>query len=520
MTNVPLVERPARGIERREPSLRVVERARVRREMTRVALARASGAARRASRVARAREGTRTVVRAAGRERERDASLDADARRARLEGLEYARRASEPSAFEERGFGDAGAVEALTRAMRTQWTHGFACTPTGFPRCTHGFGEILAGMQPAACDMILREVLGEATSVMDPFAGGGTTLVCAQTLGLRAVGTDVSPLACFVSAHRCWRPSEETVMVMLASAGVARDIAKASTEEGGESEDESEGDAGVPRAWRRIRDALRASTASAGDARVTEALWFCMSVALQRTQKSQNKARFRKSKGKRSGGQRNEDNADIFYKVVEEYADRLRQFREECALNDPQAPEAEIHNVDVRKFRLADDAKVDAVLTSCPYPAVYDYLSFARKVRAGSGAVVSTSASATMDGPTSFYINTVVPGDRNWPKEWMEGEIGSRRALRADPHAFRAAWQREQEEWLEVVAHSLKPRGKACIMVGDGANIDTRASIVAAAEKFGLRALAGCTMKLTTTTESGTVYNQARTEHLILFEKP
>lgn len=488
--------------------------------MTRGAVARAGGAVARASGVARARTGSRTVACAAGRARVVDASLGARARSERLAGLEYARRASEPSAFEERGFGDADAAEALTRAMRVQWTHGFASAPTGFPRCTHGFGEILAGMQPAACDMILREVLSEATSVMDPFAGGGTTLVCAQTLGMRAVGTDVSPLACFVSAHRCWRPSEETVEMMLMRAKAARDVAKASTEEVGEIESEGEGDAGVPRAWRRIRDALRASDASAGDARVAEALWFCMSVALQRTQKSQNKARARKSKGKKSGSHRSEDNADTFLKVVEEYADRLRQFREECALNEPQAPEAEIYNVDVRKFRLADEKRVDAVLTSCPYPAVYDYLSFARKVRAGSGAVVSTSTSATDDGPTSSYVRTVVPGDRNWPKEWMEGEIGSRRALRADPHAFRAAWQREQEEWLEVVAHSLNPHGRACIMVGDGANIDTRASIVAAAEKFGLRALAGCTMKLTTTTESGAVYNQARTEHLILFEKP
>ena len=485
-----------------------------------MALARARGLDARA--LARTRTRTRNVARVIGGG-PRGGSNDADGRARRddvdEETLTYVRKASTASSFEERAFGDDVIGEKLLRAMRVQWTHGFASTPSGFPRCTHGFGEILAGMQPAACDLILRDVLSGSTSVLDPFAGGGTTLVCAATLGMRAVGTDVSPLACFVSAHRCWRPDETTIDEMVHRASAARDLAKSAEEQSVESDAEEAGDGGVPRAWRRIRDALRASNGGVSGGRVDESLWFCMSVALQRTQKSQSKARPRKGKGKRSGGSRGgEDNAYIFYKVVEEYADRLRQFRAMCSTCDPQAPDAEIHNIDVRRFKLADEAKVDAVLTSCPYPAVYDYLSFARKVRAGSGAVVSTS-SPRSQGPTSSYVNTVVPGDRNWPKEWMEGEIGSRRALRSDPYAFRDAWQREQEEWLEVVAHSLKPRGRACIMVGDGANIDTRASMVSAAEKFGLKTLAGATMKLTTTTESGNVYNQARTEHLIIFEK-
>jgi hypothetical protein len=271
------------------------------------------------------------------------------------------------------------------------------------------------------------------------------------------------------------------------------------------------GDAGVPKTWRPIRDALASyltSDAFTGDERVAEALWFCMSVALQRIQKSSNK---RRPKGRRKGGNSKgsgdfvADNADGFHALVLEYANRVREFQRECASQDPIAPPAKIHNMDVRKFKLAADEKVDAVLTSCPYPAVYDYLSFARKVRAGSGAVVvgassaserisaASSSPASVDTPTSVYKNTTVPGDRNWP---------------------------EQEAWIAVVADSLRPGGRAAIMVGDGANINTRRSLVAAASKCALRELAGATMKLTAVAADGrTVYNQARTEHLILFEK-
>ena len=444
---------------------------------------------------------------------------------------EYLARASTPSdRFQESSWGDAALAESCLRAMRVQWTHGYSSTPTGFPRCTHGFGEILAGMQPAAADVVLRECFDSTTkSVLDPFMGGGTTLVAGQTLGWRAHGVDVSPLACFVSANRNWRADEASVeaMVETAARAVASMGARAAEVEGESDgvavavdatvgEEAGEGDAGVPRPWLPIRRAVREATVDAPP-RIAEALWFCMSVALQRTQKSQNKRR-PKGRGKknRGGGDAASANAEAFSKVVDEYAVRLREFKRACDRNDPPAPLASIHNVDIRKFALAKDERVDCVLTSPPYPAVYDYLSFARKVRAGSGAVVSSSS---VDGPTSSYVNTVVPGDRNWPKEWLEGEIGSRRALRSDPHAFKDVWQREQEDWLRVVADSLVPGGRAAVMVGDGANINTRTSLAAAAGLFNLRDVAGCTMKLTATMSDGAVYNQARTEHLIIFEK-
>ena len=450
---------------------------------------------------------------------------------------EYVRRASTPSDFEEHSWGDDPKIaETCLRAMRIQWTHGFTSTPKGFARATHGFGEILAGMQPAACEAIFDAFEAPVTSVLDPFMGGGTTLIVGQSLGCRAIGVDVSPLACFVSANRNWRASTDALESTAASARLAMvDVSSSSKSE--ECEDNDDGDAvvAVPRPWRPVRNALSAYVESERFAsevdeahrdRVVEALWFCLSVALQRTQKSQNKRRPRKGGKRRNNNDGNggDKNVEVFLKIVDEYVQRVREFQAICDAAPNVAPPAQIYNVDVRKFKLGDDEKVDAVLTSCPYPAVYDYLSFARKVRAGSGAVVkksTTSSSSSSLNATSAYVDVVVPGDRNWPKTWMEGEIGSRKALRSNPYEFAAVWQREQEDWLAVVADSLRSGGRAAVMVGDGANIDTRKSIVDAATKFGLLELGGATMKLTATMADGqTVYNQARTEHLIVFQKP
>jgi hypothetical protein len=211
---------------------------------------------------------------------------------------------------------------------------------------------------------------------------------------------------------------------------------------------------------------------------------------------------------------------------------------------DPETPRATIFNADVRDVRL--DKKVDAVLTSPPYPGVYDYLSFARKVRAGSGNATTISRSSVGTPPTEpliveasdstanaevldgssivpgseGYFRVAVPEDRAWPKAWTTGEIGARKTLRGDPHAFKAVWQAEQQAWLAVVAASLKPGGRAAVMVGDGANIDTRASVLAAGEACGLVGVATVTMALTHEMEDGRVWNAARKEHLVLLTKP
>ena len=98
-------------------------------------------------------------------------------------------------------------------------------------------------------------------------------------------------------------------------------------------EEAGEGDAGVPRPWLPIRRAVREVTVD-GPPRIAEALWFCMSVALQRTQKSQNKRR-PKGRGKKNRGVGGRNaasaNAEAFSKVVDEYATHVFVSLRRCA---------------------------------------------------------------------------------------------------------------------------------------------------------------------------------------------
>jgi len=514
----------------------------------------------------------------------------------------YLEIASRPSRFQESQWGPEDVCVVLLEAMRVQWNHGYPSTPRGYPRTTHGFHEYPAGMQAAAADRILDVLPGN--SLLDPFAGGGTSLVVGMSKGRETFGVDVSPLAAFVATHRTWRPAPgaetATFEWMRATAQAASDgldaAAVASREEESSanlpglepetSESASEenpeprgksgakGGGGVPRAWRAIRRSLRtalespnADTAAPpppglGGTTPAQALWFCLSVALQRSQKGRGKRRKRGYKNQRrkaraetesaikeqSATEAESDAAALFRKCVDEYCDRVNEL---CAFVPVGTPPPVIVNGDVRNLPeasrrdLPEDSSIAAALTSPPYPGVYDYLSFARKVRAGSGAALMDDSSrspgdddgsrspdpddgsrspAGSDGKdrrgTLRYFATAVPGDRSWPDEWNVGEFGSRRELRRDPRAFKEAWQEDQTRWIRVVARALAPGGRVAIMIGDGANVDTRASTVDAGAAVGLTHVASVSMALTHETTEGLVWNAARREHLVLLEKP
>ena len=107
------------------------------------------------------------------------------------EARDYYQRTQIPSSeFTETFHGPERYTSVLLHALRMQWKHGFTHVPSGFRRVTHGFGEILAGMQPAAAERCVELLLENFTSsegeddnthnkesILDPFCGGGTVPV-------------------------------------------------------------------------------------------------------------------------------------------------------------------------------------------------------------------------------------------------------------------------------------------------------------------------------------------------------
>ena len=522
---------------------------------------------------------------------------------------DYYRRLLEPSTeFTESCYGEEEHTSVLLHAMRMQWKHGYTHVPSGFRRVTHGFGEILAGMQPAAAERCVELLLGgdgkrrrrksgirrggssenasseeddeeEELSILDPFCGGGTVPVVAMTNNVTAYGTDVSPLALHVCGHRVWVPEnvqkeEEWLRARMSriEAIIIAQSEEQENEDDSNTQQEEQQQQQQQQQQQRRRD-LPGSFASiavavekailesdeedgAGSSRGSDssdrnnnsvdattrktALFFCLTEAERRHFVRQKRNKRKKRFGKRRASNGNGDRDDSYYsplsfyqRCVDEYIFRVKD------LHDAVNGKADvcIRKGDARFDDLVPKDKIgtiSGILTSPPYPGVYDYVSFARKQRSRFRGVGTTTAK--MEGetrlkpPTSYYVDAKVPssneldenGNRaSWSDDFSSvNEFGAKRELRKDPSTFNDKWTQSQNQWLCNAYRTLKPSGRMLVMIGDGANVDALKSTVACAETAGFTLLASCSLALLRTMEStGTVYNGARKEHLILFEK-
>ncbi|CAN0331772.1 unnamed protein product, partial [Ectocarpus sp. 13 AM-2016] len=173
----------------------------------------------------------------------------------------------------------------------------------------------------------------------------------------------------------------------------------------------------------------------------------------------------------------------------------------------------------------------DAVLTSPPYPGVYDYLAHARQVRSVMGRLGSTEESRPLRR-TSIFSNSRVPTGRNWADEWVIGEIGSKRKIRRDRkrEAYSGGsrdastrrediWENDQKDWILATTNALRVGGRIGIMLGDGDGVDTRSSLLRTVEALRTRGAVLDVLGWATFRSAAGARRRMRTEHLILLEK-
>ena len=397
--------------------------------------------------------------------------------------------------WREERLGAGAEARELAGALRLQWAHGFGQVPRGRARLTHGAHRYPAGMQAAAAAALLEGVL-PGRVLLDPFCGGGTALVEGLRAGRSVVGRDLSPLAVFCSRQATWRPGLAAVEELEGAGPRAARRAEAAAGARGEA------GAARPR-WEDVQEAVEAE--SSGDPELEQALLFCVSAEREAD------SRRRKGGRQRRGGPRPPPIPERFERRVGRYAAGLRELEAvapgEAPPSAPQPlPPADVARADARDGPGLPPGSVDAVLTSPPYPAVYDYLSDARRIRSFLG-----DSARSEGGDPGAYLGTPLPEGRDWPAAWTRGEIGARRALKRDPAGFEAAWQADQEAWLGATGEALARGGRAAVMVGDGWGLgDVGDSLRAAAAAVGLRHVASATLRS----------RQKRHEHLLLFEKP
>ena len=469
--------------------------------------------------------------------------------------------------------------EPLASALEKQWAYGFPIVPKPGLQLTHGFLQYPAGMQALAAQSML-EVLPSGL-LLDPFVGGGTTLIEALCSGRQVVGADVSPLALFATSHHTWRGTDQELNQLRADAtealqraAPAMDAAEAAPASDAPSGDQSSppkldqrGSRGLARGgakrttwkmWRPLQDEVErlcakqqggaSAVASSRDqdnssdggpqmviaagrgctADVFSPLWFCYAAAQQRSE------RYKLS-----------SIAASFEATVDSYCEAVRALR--TASPNVLSPSPAFDLV-----AAAATGAVDARMGSAPPPPPFGInvasvvlcdareLSLERLGLPLADAVLTSPpyagvydylsharesrASLGASGAAPLMGMSGTPSGRDWPLEWRSShEMGARKAMKKlrAPGAFGELWHEDQLRWLGATRANLRSGGRAALLVGDGeANIDGLESTTRAAEEVGFRVLASATITSSAAYKNDRQKGRRRPEHAILLEAP
>jgi hypothetical protein len=367
--------------------------------------------------------------------------------------------------------GDSDLAEALAAALGRQGP---------VDRATHGFHTYPAGLHPDAARDLLQAFPGE--SVLDPFCGGGTVLVEGRIAGRATHGRDLSAVALRVSRARVATPTDEGLTAF-------RSAARRMTERARTSQDKAPHELFLAvRDWyaaTAIRElwSLRSDIEAIEDVVTRRCLEACFSSILVKVSWRRSDTSARRVKHDRKPG----TTAILFHKKCRELARRQADLRERIPEGTP--PTA-LDLQDARSLRLREP--VDLVLTSPPYPAVYDYLPLQHLRRIWLG-----SPPAEDDGR----------------------EIGPRRDWRRSHKQARRRWLADTTAWTAAAAEALAPGGHLVVVVGDGLTpqgpIDTVAASRDAARQAGLAPVARASLLRPDHAREST-----RWEHVFAFRKP
>jgi SAM-dependent methyltransferase len=302
----------------------------------------------------------------------------------------------------------------------------------------HGFHTYPARMHPVTAARLVRALSGEGATVLDPFCGSGTVLVEAMIAGRRAVGTDLNPIAIRLAAlktsPRDARARESLVDGARAVAALAdeRRQRRAGATRRYPPDDVAAFD---PHVLLEL-DSLRAGITGREDPAERDALELVLSAILVKVSRKASDTSAAASPRRIAAG----FPARLFVRKTEELARRLTDF---AALVPAGTPPARVALDDATRLRTVPASTVDAVVTSPPYVATYDYLAHhALRLRwLGLDA-----------------------------RPFAEGEMGARRRYaKLDAAGARAAWTRELAAALRSLARVCRKGSRVGLLVADSA---------------------------------------------------
>lgn len=332
--------------------------------------------------------------------------------------------------------GDAGAARMLAHALDVAP----ATDDEGDPARdhVHGFHSYPARMHPITAARLVEALCKPGGRVFDPFCGSGTVLVEALLHGRRAVGGDLNPLAVMLARRKTTpRPPAELDHLVQQAAACAEFADTRRKGKAGASKRFLQEDVDLfePHVLLEL-DSLRLAVFNRTHDPAFADLQLVLSSILVKLSKKKGDTASGPSATKRTAAG---FAAKLFARKAEELARRLAVFTQR--LPKP-VPEVLVAHADATSTN-PSPGPVDAVVTSPPYAATYDYSAqHALRLR---------------------WLGMEEEG-------FVRGELGSRTAYRrATADEALAKWDRELSAFLRAVGTVLPKDGPLAMVVADSA---------------------------------------------------
>lgn len=302
-------------------------------------------------------------------------------------------------------------------------------------RHVHGFHSYPARLHAETAKTLIEALSARGDAVVDPFCGSGTVPVVARELGRRAFGSDLNPLAVELARVKAGGMSEPFARALVAAAAGVIEHARARQEaELGPTrpygqEDRREFATHVLLALDGLRDGIE----QIEELSVRHALFLVLSACLTKlSEKKADSSSVHQPKRIARGFP-----FRFFAMKTEDLVKRALEF---SALVPRATPPARLEICDARRLGYLRAQQVKLVVSSPPYPGVYDYFEHhATRLRW-----------LRLDGR---YLE--------------RGEIGARRAARRDPLGAAKAWEADFARCASELRRVLARDGLAALMLAD-----------------------------------------------------
>lgn len=387
--------------------------------------------------------------------------------------------------------GDPAAAALLAAALEVDPARGPG-------RLTHGFHTYPARIHPETAARLVAGLTSPGQTVLDPFCGSGTVLVEALVAGRRGVGRDLSPFAIRLAGLKTAVTSETQRRALKAAARRISSAASGRAKGGAPPREAGAaklGEAFDPVTFSRLAW-LRRLVAAERDPFARAALELVLSAILVKVSSLGSETGPRPRRG--PGPPR--DAASLFRDKALELSRMLEALgRAARASSSPDGRRGvDLAVDDARSLATVEPGSAHAIVTSPPYPNVYDYAEHHALRVAWLGLDDSALRS---------------------------GEVGARRTF-AEVERGLERWGRDGLAWTAALGRALAPGGRAAVLGGDGATaagpVRFDEGLAGWARAAGLTVLAEASQKRPVFDEESrrAFRGSTRREHLVLLEKP